>query len=82
MIDESALVAKLEAVVASELGMDAVKLERDKTAADVGRWDSMAHVRIMIGLEDALEITIDIEETYKLADFGALIDYVAAKLRA
>ncbi len=57
-------------------------MPRDGTAASIGRWDSMAHVRIMLGIEDACGITIDIDETYGLRDFGALFDYVAGKLAA
>lgn len=71
------LVKRIEAVVAREIGATEVHMKDAGTAADVGRWDSMAHVRIMLGIEEAFGISIDIDETYKFANFGALFDYVA-----
>lgn len=72
------LVKRIETVVASEIGATEVRMEDAGTAADVGRWDSMAHARIMLGIEEAFGISIDIGETYKFANFGALFDYVEA----
>lgn len=71
------LVKRIEAVVASEIGATDVRMEEAGTTADVGRWDSMAHVRIMLGIEEAFGISIDIGETYNFPNFGALFDYVA-----
>ncbi|WP_422002568.1 acyl carrier protein [Reyranella sp.] len=71
------LVKRIEDVVASEIGAAEVRMDDGGTAADIGRWDSMAHVRIMLGIEEAFGISMDISTTYEFANFGALFDYVA-----
>ena len=47
------------------------------TANEVPGWDSLAHVRIMLGIEMELDITIPIEDTYKADTVGDLVTLVA-----
>jgi acyl carrier protein len=43
---------------------------------DVPGWDSLAHTRIILGLESALKKNIPIEETYYATDVGELITLI------
>lgn len=46
------------------------------TANEVPGWDSLAHVRIMLGIEMELDITIPMEHTYKADTVGDLVTLV------
>lgn len=46
------------------------------TARDVPGWDSLAHVRIMLGIEMELDITVPLDSTYKVDTVGGLVDLV------
>jgi acyl carrier protein len=46
------------------------------TAADVPGWDSLNHSILMMELGVALGVDISAEETAKLANIGALLDYL------
>jgi len=48
------------------------------SARDVPGWDSLAHVRIMLGIEMELDIEVPSERTYRAETVGQLIDLVAA----
>lgn len=52
---------------------DAEKITATTTANEVPGWDSLAHVRIMLGIEMELDITIPIEDTYKADTVGDLV---------
>jgi acyl carrier protein len=46
------------------------------TARDVPGWDSLAHVRIMLGIEMELDITVPIDSTYTVNTVGDLVNLV------
>lgn len=54
------------------------------TADQVPGWDSLAHVRIMMNVEFELDRQdeMQVEETYKAADIGQLLDYLETYVKA
>lgn len=44
------------------------------TGSDVPGWDSLAHVRIVLSLGIKLNCEIPIDDTYKAANVGELVD--------
>ncbi|MBC8438046.1 MAG: hypothetical protein H8D82_02115 [Euryarchaeota archaeon] len=65
-----------------EVVIDSIRIETDfsglidekSNAQNVDGWDSLAHVRIMFGVDIALGTTIDISQTYGIADVGELVN--------
>lgn len=55
---------------------DVTKISATTTANEVPGWDSLAHVRIMLGIEMELDITIPTELTYEAKTVGDLVDLV------
>jgi acyl carrier protein len=49
------------------------------TANDVPGWDSLAHVKIILGVEKAFKIRIRTTEMAKLDNIGSLVDLVVAR---
>jgi acyl carrier protein len=44
-------------------------------------WDSLAHVEILLGLQDVFELRLDPDEMQKLADSRQIVDAVLANGR-
>jgi acyl carrier protein len=52
------------------------------TARDVGQWDSLANVQLVVMVEKAFGVKFAIGEITRLKDLGALADLVAGRLAA
>lgn len=50
------------------------------TARDVGQWDSLANVQLVVMVEKAFGVKFAIGEITRLKDLGALADLVANRL--
>jgi acyl carrier protein len=70
---------ELVAAIREEIGDPSVEVMPAMTASDIPGWDSLAHVRIVINVEDRTNGIIDIHDTYKAATVGELADIVAAR---
>lgn len=64
--------------IREEIGNPGLDIEPSMTANDIPGWDSLAHVRIVINVEDRTAGVIEISETYKAATVGELAAIVAA----
>jgi acyl carrier protein len=62
MIDETAFVAKLTALFREELDQPSLAITLETQRADIESWDSLAHVRLVIGIERAFDVQLDVAE--------------------
>jgi acyl carrier protein len=51
-------------------------ITRDLTAAQVPQWDSLGHVQLMVGVEQAFGVRFATAEIRKFANLGELIDAI------
>jgi len=79
MTDQDIL-AKLDEIIADQLDLDDVKLSASTVSADVDGWDSLAHVRIMIAVEQAFGVRFSTSQITSIANVGELIERIRAKL--
>lgn len=70
----------ISTVVAEEVGAEGLELQRETTAADVAGWDSLAHVRIIVSLEQMLGVRFRIGELASARNVGELADRIASRL--
>jgi acyl carrier protein len=57
--------------------MDAsIQIEPQMTAIDVPGWDSLSHTLLMLEIESAFGVQIDLEKVAGCADIGQLVAYV------
>ena len=57
-----------------------IEVRRETTAADVPGWDSVAHVQLVIAVEERFGIRLTTGEAAGLANVGELTDYVERHL--
>ncbi len=53
-------------------------LTPDTSAADLKKWDSMGHVRLMLAIEERFGIQLRDEQVVELVSVGAIVRAVAA----
>ena len=79
---QSEILAQLTPIIREVLDNDSIVLRRETTAADVEDWDSVAHVRIMVAVEEEFGVRFDTDELSDIPNVGVLVDLVQRKLQA
>jgi acyl carrier protein len=59
---------------------ETITLNRETTADDVEGWDSLAQLNLVVLIEKHFKIKFKIDEIFKLAKIGDIIDAVSAKI--
>ena len=75
-MDQDDVWRELVAAIREEIGDPGVAVTPSMTANDIPGWDSLAHVRIVMNVEDRTDGVIEISDTYKAATVGDLRDIV------
>ena len=76
----SDILAKIRDVLAEVVDDDSLQLSESTRADDVADWDSINHVKLLIGLESDLGFRFETEEVSGLHNVGELVDLVQKKL--
>lgn len=45
-------------------------------AEDMGAWDSLAHVNLMMTIEQTFDLMLDVEDFQKLVSVSAILEYL------
>jgi acyl carrier protein len=68
--------ARLNTLVGDLLEIDDPKLSADMSAQDVPKWDSLAHVRIVVAVEQAFKMRFSTREITSLKTIGDLVKLI------
>ena len=71
---------RLEEVFRQVFDNDALALRDEMKAADIEGWDSVAHINLMFGIEQAFGIRFKGNELADMNNIGELQQFVAGKL--
>ena len=74
------ILQKLAEIVQDELDDDSLSLTEQMRASDVDGWDSIAHVRIVIGVEQAFNVRFSTVRITELKKVGDLVDLIQQSL--
>ena len=61
---------------------DEIVLVSDLTAADVDEWDSLSHIRLIVSVEQAFEISFTAAEVGRLENVGEFAELIERKLNS
>jgi acyl carrier protein len=67
---------KLRDAIASTLKVPADKITENTRDEDVGAWDSVGHVNLMMMLEQTFDVSLDVEDFPKLNSVRAIMEYL------
>ncbi len=59
---------------------DTILVTRETTAKDIAGWDSITHLDIITGMEEAFQVDITGFEVMNLNNVGDLLDLLAQKM--
>lgn len=69
-------------ILGSVLGIDPAQISDDASTLNLGAWDSLRHMNVILGLENEFGIEFDDEEIQKLASLGLLVEAISKHLDA
>ena len=67
-------------ILADIVDQESLHLTEATTADEVADWDSINHVKLILGLEQELGIRFDAAEIENLSNVGQFIDVIQTKL--
>ena len=81
-MERAAVRAKVQEILRDIVDDDEVTITDDTVAEDVVDWDSNNHVRLIVGLEEALNVRFETDEITRPESVGDLVALIQAKLAA
>jgi len=69
--------SKLQEMIALTFGAPAHEITPETARDDIAAWDSVGHLNLMLALEDAFGLTLDIEDMARLTSVPAILEYLA-----
>lgn len=79
-LTRSDILTKIRDILADVVDDESLQLSEKTTADEVRDWDSINHVKLLIGLESELNFRFETDEVSGLHNVGELIDLVQKKL--
>lgn len=70
---------QLQEIMASALELPADAIRETSTMEEIEEWDSLGHVHIMVALEQAFDLYMDVEDFAELDSVPAILQYLAAE---
>jgi acyl carrier protein len=78
-MDESAIYARLTEIFQNVFDDDLITATPGLSAKDIGGWDSLAHVRLMLTVERAFKVKFSTSEINKMQRVGDLVTLIKAR---
>lgn len=72
-MDKSGVEAVCRRVAGEIFGVDPQSLGADSRASTVASWDSLALVRLILALENALDVRLSLRQIEGIASFGDIV---------
>jgi acyl carrier protein len=79
-MDRDAIRAMVQDILRDIVEDDSVVITDATVAEDVVDWDSTNHVRMMVAIEEALNIRFETDEITRPESVGELVDLIQVKL--
>ncbi len=68
---------KLKKILATILDVDSIEINDDFSTQTSNKWDSLAHMNVIVAIEDEFQIEINDEFVTELTSFKKIKDYLA-----
>ena len=70
------LFKKIQYVLATTLKVSPEKITKETSDEDLAAWDSLAHVNLMMSLEQTFDLFLEVEEFPRLTSVPAILEYL------
>jgi acyl carrier protein len=72
---------QLRDIMATALEIPRETIRQGSTMADIEEWDSLGHVHIMVALEQAFDLYMDVEDFAELDSVPAIMQYLQKEMQ-
>jgi acyl carrier protein len=79
MLDREKVVDRLNHLFRDIFDDDDIAVTDDTEAADIDGWDSLTHIRLILGVEREFRIKMTAAEVGSLKNVGQMIDVIVAR---
>jgi len=79
-VEKQEILEQIQEIVRDMTDNDDVKLGLGTKAEDVNGWDSVNHIKIILGIESEFGVRFDVDEINESEAVGDLVDLVSSKL--
>jgi acyl carrier protein len=76
------LFEKIRCVIATTLKVMPDKISRETSDKDLAAWDSLAHVNLMMSLEQTFDLLLEVEDFPRLTSVPAIVEYLREQGKA
>jgi len=76
------LFEKTRNVIATTLKVTPEKITRETSDKDLAAWDSLAHVNLMVSLEQTFDLFLEVEDFPRLTSVPAILEYLRREGKA
>ena len=70
---------KLQEIMATALELPLGAISEDSTMDEIEEWDSLGHVHIMVALEQAFDLYMDVDDFAELDSVPAILRYLESE---
>ena len=70
---------KLQEIMANALELPQSAIREDSTMEEIEEWDSLGHVHIMVALEQAFDLYMDVDDFAELDSVPAILRYLESE---
>ncbi len=76
------MMAALQSIFQDVLDDPALRIDRSSTALTVPGWDSLAHIRLVVAIEQQFKIKFALGELEQLKNVGEMLDLMERKIQS
>jgi len=81
LVSAEAILARLQDIFRTELDNDDLVIGPDTKQTDLTGWDSLAHIRLVSGVEAEFDIQFSLTEIEEIASVRQFVDLIAKHLQ-
>ena len=70
---------QLQVIIASTLEVPTSAISENSSMEEVEEWDSLGHVHIMVALEQAFDLYMDVDDFAKLDSVPSILKYLESE---
>ena len=74
-----AVFEKLQEIMAAALELPVDAIKENSTMEEIEEWDSLGHVHIMVALEQAFDLYMDVDDFAEMDSVPAILKYLASE---
>lgn len=79
-MDQDEVLVRLEGIFQEVLDTDDIEMSRELSAGDVEEWNSLSHIRLIVSVEQAFDVSFRSTEVNNLDNVGDMVDLILEKL--